>query len=176
MAQAFICRRPGTTQAAARQLRPTIGENRQLVTDEPVEFEKSPVEVQDCRKITDHFRGIYRMYLNSIKENRRMSTCNRLHLQIPLGSQPIGPKNLPDHWLRLSSLSLGCGSVDLVVGGQGSTRGRSESPTCHMHPSFTSILARHKHKVTIPAPTSCNSGTARSLDLLSHSPSFTRCL
>ena len=29
-----------------------IGENRQLVTDEPVEFEKYPVEIQDCRKIT----------------------------------------------------------------------------------------------------------------------------
>ena len=35
----------------------TIGENRQLVTDEPVEFEKYLVEVQDCRKITNHFRG-----------------------------------------------------------------------------------------------------------------------
>ena len=39
-----------------------IGENRQLVTDEPVEFEEKPVEVQDCRKITDHFRGIYGLY------------------------------------------------------------------------------------------------------------------
>ena len=37
-----------------------IGENRELLTDEPV-------EVQDCRKITDHFRGIYRMYPNLIK-------------------------------------------------------------------------------------------------------------
>ena len=26
-----------------------------LVTDEPIEFEKQPVEVQNCRKITDHF-------------------------------------------------------------------------------------------------------------------------
>jgi len=42
------------------------GENRQLVTNEPVEFEKYPVEVQDCRKITDHFRGIYRIYPNLI--------------------------------------------------------------------------------------------------------------
>ena len=43
-----------------------IGENRQLVTDEPVEFEKKPVEVQDyyCRKIPDHFRGIYGLQLN----------------------------------------------------------------------------------------------------------------
>jgi hypothetical protein len=52
-------------------------------------------------KITDHFRGIYRVYYpNLIKENRRMSTCNRLDLQ-PLGSQPAMPKNLPDHWTRL---------------------------------------------------------------------------
>ena len=46
-----------------------IGENHQLVTNEPVEFEKKPVEVQDCMKITGHFKGIYRIYLNSIKEN-----------------------------------------------------------------------------------------------------------
>jgi hypothetical protein len=41
----------------------TIGENRQLVTDEPVEFEKQPVEIQDFGKITHHFRGIYGIYL-----------------------------------------------------------------------------------------------------------------
>jgi hypothetical protein len=47
-------------------LRPTfgsmIGENRQLVTNELVEFEKYPVEVQNCKKNIDHFRGIYRIY------------------------------------------------------------------------------------------------------------------
>ena len=74
---------------------PMFGENRQLVTDEPVELEKYPVEVQDCRKITDWFRRIYGIYPNLIKENRRMSTCNRLDLQT-LGSQPVMPKNLPD--------------------------------------------------------------------------------
>ena len=42
-----------------------IGENRQLVADEPV-------EVQDFRRITDHFRGTYRrIYLKLIKENRK---------------------------------------------------------------------------------------------------------
>ena len=58
----------------------------QLITDEPIEFEKQPVEVQDCRKITNHFRGIYRRkYPNLIRPNRRMSTCNhQLDLQ-PLG-------------------------------------------------------------------------------------------
>ena len=36
--------------------------NRQLVADEPVEFQKLPVEVGDFRRITDCFRGIYRIY------------------------------------------------------------------------------------------------------------------
>ena len=37
-----------------------IGENGQLVTNEPV-------EVQECRKITDHCRGIYSIYPNIYK-------------------------------------------------------------------------------------------------------------
>ena len=69
-----------------------IRENQQLVTNEPVEFEKYPVDVQDCRKITDQFRGIYGIYPNLIKEHRRMSTCNRLaNTRI----SPVAPKNLP---------------------------------------------------------------------------------
>ena len=36
-----------------------IEENWQLVIDEHVEFEKQPVEVQDCWKITDRFKRIY---------------------------------------------------------------------------------------------------------------------
>ena len=76
-----------------------IEENQQLVKDALVEFQKQSVEVhQDCRKITHHFKGIYRIYPNLIKENRRMSTCNRMDLQ-KLGSQPVMPKNLPVHWL-----------------------------------------------------------------------------
>jgi hypothetical protein len=68
----------------------TSGEDRQLVTGELVEFEKYPVEVhQNCRKITNGFRGVYRrIYPNLIKGNRRMSTCNWLDLQTR-GSQPI---------------------------------------------------------------------------------------
>ena len=73
-----------------------IGENRQLVTDEPVEFDEKPVEVQDGKKIAGHYRGICRICPNLMKENRRMSTCNRLDLQT-LGSQPVVPKNLSDH-------------------------------------------------------------------------------
>ena len=48
-------------------------------------------------KLPVTLRGIYRIYPNLIKENRRMSTHNRLDLGT-LGSQPVMPKNLPDHW------------------------------------------------------------------------------
>jgi hypothetical protein len=37
--------------------------NQPLVVDEPVEFEKRPV-----RKITDHFRGTYKIYLEITKK------------------------------------------------------------------------------------------------------------
>ena len=56
-----------------------------------------PVEIQDFKRITDHFRGIYRIYPNILKENRRMLTCNWWDLQT-LGSKPVVPKNLPDPW------------------------------------------------------------------------------
>ena len=42
-----------------------IGENQQLVIDEPV-------EVQECRKITDQFRGIHKICPKLIKKNRRI--------------------------------------------------------------------------------------------------------
>jgi hypothetical protein len=75
-------------------------ENRPLVTDEPVEFEKDSVEVQDFRKIADHFRGIWRIYLNLAQTlNREITTCHqRLDLET-LGSRPIMSRNLPGHWL-----------------------------------------------------------------------------
>ena len=40
-----------------------IGDNRQLVIDKLVEFEKLPIEVQDFRKITNHFKKICEIYL-----------------------------------------------------------------------------------------------------------------
>ena len=52
------------------------GEGQLLVTDAPVEFEKKPVEVEDFWKVTHHLRGIYGIYFNSIKKNRKMSTCS----------------------------------------------------------------------------------------------------
>ena len=47
------------------------GENRPLITDEPIEFEKQLVEVQDFRKMTHHFRRIYGIYLTLLKNNQK---------------------------------------------------------------------------------------------------------
>ena len=44
-------------------------------------------------------RKTYRIYPNTIKDNWRMSTYNRLDLQT-LRSQPVMPKNLPNHWFK----------------------------------------------------------------------------
>ena len=46
-------------------------ENRLLVRDEVVEFEKQPAEVQDLRKITYRFRGIYRTYPHFPKQKMK---------------------------------------------------------------------------------------------------------
>ena len=54
-------------------------------------------EVQDCRRGTDHFRGIYRIYLNLITDNRRMSTCKPVGLvsaRISTGYAQESPRSL----------------------------------------------------------------------------------
>ena len=73
------------------------GENWLLVTDKPAEFEKQAVEVQDFRRITHHFTGIYRIYLKSIRKNPKVTAWNRLDLGT-LGFWPIMPKNLLFNW------------------------------------------------------------------------------
>jgi hypothetical protein len=51
-------------------------------------------EVREFRKVTDHFRGISRICLEVIKENRKTATWDELELET-LRFQPIMPKNLP---------------------------------------------------------------------------------
>ena len=46
-------------------------EIRLLVTDELVEFEKSPVQVWDFRQIADPFRGICSIYLELAMKGSR---------------------------------------------------------------------------------------------------------
>lgn len=71
-------------------------ENRLLVIDEAIEFEKQPIEVQRfLRRITDHSRGICGIHLKLMKKTER----SRFHVTgwawKQLGSRPIVPKNAP---------------------------------------------------------------------------------
>ena len=55
-------------------------ENQPLITEEPVEFENKPVDVQDCRKITHHSRGIHGIFLKHIDKNQKTTTYHWLDL------------------------------------------------------------------------------------------------
>ena len=57
------------------------GEHRPLVTDDPVEFEKYAVEVQDFSMMTEHLREIHGIHLKLVKKNRKIPTCNWLALE-----------------------------------------------------------------------------------------------
>ena len=59
--------------------------NHLLVTDEPVESGKQPVEVEGFMIIIDHFRGIHRIFPLFTKKKQKISTCNQLDLET-LGS------------------------------------------------------------------------------------------
>ena len=50
------------------------GENGLQVTNEPI-------EVQNFRKIIDHLRGVYGIYLKLIQKNQKITTCNHLDLK-----------------------------------------------------------------------------------------------
>ena len=61
---------------------------------------KPPVEDEVFRRIANHLRWIYRIYLDFIKENQKITTYNWLDLET-LGSWPIVPKDLLGHWCEL---------------------------------------------------------------------------
>ena len=54
---------------------PMNRENRPLITDELVWIWKLTHWSSRIQEIADHFRRIYAIFLGSIKENRKMSTC-----------------------------------------------------------------------------------------------------
>ena len=56
-------------------------ENQLLFTNEPIEFEKQPVDAQDFRKFTHHFRDIRGIHLKLIKKTRKIRSCNQLDLE-----------------------------------------------------------------------------------------------
>ena len=51
------------------------------------------LKFRDIRRITDHFRGICRIYLKSVKKNQKITTCNWLDLET-LGFWLIMPRRL----------------------------------------------------------------------------------
>ena len=79
------------------------GRIQPVVTDEPVEFEKWPVQIQGIGKSTGPFRRTYRILLNSIKENEKMYLIGVGNTN--LGSRLMIPKNLPGHRARAAPSS-----------------------------------------------------------------------
>jgi hypothetical protein len=73
------------------------GENQQIAIDEPVEFEKQSVKVEDFKKTTDHFSGIWEIYPSLIRKTKRSQHVNnRWDLKL-VRFGPIMPKHLPRH-------------------------------------------------------------------------------
>ena len=70
------------------------------------------------QRITDHFRGIYRIYLRWIKKkNWKMSTCNQLDLE-SLGSWPTMPKNFPGTRVGCQDFATDVGAFHIMAGGR----------------------------------------------------------
>ena len=55
-----------------------------VITYGLVEFERYPVDVQDSKKLTTHFRGVCRIDLKLLKEKLkyRIITCDWLDLEV----------------------------------------------------------------------------------------------
>ena len=84
---------------------PMIGKNQQLVTDEPIEFEKQPVEVQDCRKNSEHFREIYSICPNLIKKKPKdvnMQLVGLANLRISTNYAQKSPRSLASAYMLYS--------------------------------------------------------------------------
>ena len=64
---------------------PMNTKNRPLVTEDLVWIWKTIGRRSRIQEIANHFRRIYAIFLKSIKNNRKMSTCNQLELEC-LGS------------------------------------------------------------------------------------------
>ena len=99
------------------------GKNRLLVTIQPNEFEKWPVEVQDLRNLTHHcVRNLYGIYPKVIKRNRKMSTCNWLDLETLGFCSKVSPNTTQPYCWRWRS-------------GHGGWRGGIITYKCTSYPS-----------------------------------------
>ena len=57
------------------------GQKRPLGTNEPVGLEEYTVGIQYFEKISDHFKGFYKIYHKLIKENHKITMCNQLDME-----------------------------------------------------------------------------------------------
>lgn len=68
-----------------------------------VEFQKfKPVEIQDFGKIADRLGRMYEIYLELVKNYRKISTCNWFDLEM-LGFQPVMLQNPPQRLIDAAS-------------------------------------------------------------------------
>lgn len=102
----FQSRFCGSIKACFNIMKQLNAEKRSLVTHELDEFEKYPVVVQDFRRITDCFRGIYGVYLIFMKQNETITVAwNRLDLEaLPRTMPKYLPQNLPRQWMKRTKL------------------------------------------------------------------------
>ena len=66
--------------------------NQYVVRIEPVEFEKQSFETGSLdfhENYSNLFRGLYGICLKLMKENQKITPCDRLALETPLASRPI---------------------------------------------------------------------------------------
>ena len=101
-------------------------ENQPLVINEPVEFEKYTVEVQDFKNIPERSRGIHEIYLKLMKINQIITTWNRLDLET-LGFGLIVPENLPDIVTNISFQGMPSKVYEIM-------------PSFHGHPINTIVV------------------------------------
>ena len=86
-----------------------IGKNRQLVTDDPVEFEKQPVEAQDC-SLPDHCSCLIETLFRSDK--RILHSFNQSE-SINSHEQTIYIKNMLIVWREFSQILALAGTPHL---------------------------------------------------------------
>ena len=95
---------------------PMNREIRLLVIDEPAEFGRQTVEVQDFKNFTDPRRGIHRVYLKVMQDKEKMSTFHQLDLET-LGSWLVMLKAFPGDCWYIQSLAESDWKVSHIGGG-----------------------------------------------------------
>ena len=80
------------------------GKNCQLLTDEPVEFEKNKwLKLETSEEFLITSEESVKYTFEWMKQNQEMSTCNRLHLESLGPWLTLYAHKLPGHWSNVDS-------------------------------------------------------------------------